>query len=74
MDLFINFMQNDTNQTVSFIGALAISFIILKLVGVIHWRWLWVLSPIWLSLAFVGLVMIVGFVWWALTDHYDDWD
>lgn len=32
-----------------FIGMLTIAFIVLKLVGVIDWSWLWVLSPIWLT-------------------------
>ena len=29
---------------------LVIVFIVLKLVGVIHWSWWWVLSPIWITL------------------------
>ncbi len=29
---------------------LTIVFIVLKLVGVIKWSWIWVLSPIWISL------------------------
>lgn len=28
-------------------GVLGIVFIVLKLTGVIHWNWLWVLAPIW---------------------------
>lgn len=30
----------------------AIVFITLKLAGVIQWPWLWVLSPIWMPVAF----------------------
>jgi hypothetical protein len=39
---------------------LFVVFIVLKLVGVIDWPWLWVLSPLWIGLV-VGLV-IVGLV------------
>lgn len=34
---------------------LAVAFIVLKLTGIISWKWVWVLSPIW------GQVMIVVF-------------
>ena len=27
----------------------------LRLAGVIHWSWLWILSPLWLPLAVVGV-------------------
>lgn len=36
---------------------LQIAFIVLKLCGVIDWSWLWVLSPIWLSLLISILFM-----------------
>lgn len=32
---------------------LAIVFIVLKLLGVITWSWVWVLSPIWISIIIV---------------------
>lgn len=41
---------------IGFTGFLTIAFIILKLCGVISWSWLWVLSPIWISL---GLALIM---------------
>ncbi len=45
---------------------LTIVFVVLKLVGVIDWSWIWVLSPIWigagLSLIFLTLFFIVGFI------------
>ena len=34
---------------IGFVGALTILFIALKLLGVIDWGWLWVLSPLWIS-------------------------
>lgn len=39
-------------------GILGIVFIILKLVGVISWSWIWVLSPIWIS-AILSVVFLV---------------
>ena len=41
---------------IGFTGLLTLVFIVLKLCGVISWSWLWVLSPIWISL---GLVLIL---------------
>lgn len=43
---------------IGFCRLLAIAFIVLKLLGVIKWSWLWVLSPIWLPTAIVVLVII----------------
>ena len=40
------------------LDVLLIVFIVLKLIGVIYWGWLWVLSPLWISILIV-LVMIV---------------
>lgn len=38
---------------------------ILKLTGMLHWKWVWVLSPAWVPIAIifaiiVGLAMLVG--------------
>lgn len=37
---------------------LALIFIVLKLVKVIDWSWIWVLSPIWISIIIVFLIFI----------------
>lgn len=39
-----------------FISVLTLIFITLKLCGVIHWSWIWVLSPIWISAAILLFV------------------
>jgi membrane protein YdbS with pleckstrin-like domain len=44
---------------VGFTGLLTIAFIVLKLVGVINWSWIWVLSPLWISFALFILVLLV---------------
>lgn len=41
---------------VGFTGLLTIAFIVLKLCKVIDWSWWWVVSPIWIS---IGIVLIV---------------
>lgn len=38
---------------------LTVLFVGLKLTGVITWSWLWVLSPIWISIALGGLVLLL---------------
>ena len=57
-------MENKNNTTTSkggvgFCGLLTIVFIVLKLCGVIAWSWLWVLSPLWIS---VGLIIIISLI------------
>ena len=49
---------------VSFCGLLTIVFIVLKLIDVIDWPWLWVLSPILIPIAisalFIGIVLVAA--------------
>lgn len=57
-------MRNESNQQatgagIGFTGLLTIVFITLKLCGVIDWPWLWVLSPVWISLALVAVVFAI---------------
>lgn len=42
-------------------GVLLVVFVVLKLVGVITWSWLWVLSPLWIPLALV--LVVLTFIW-----------
>lgn len=52
-------MKNENNNYgINFTGLLTILFIGLKLTGYINWSWAWVLSPIWISL---GLVLLIIF-------------
>lgn len=56
---------------ITFIGALTIAFIVLKLCGVIAWSWWWVLAPLWITTIIIVLVIAVGgalIVWLALTE------
>lgn len=55
--------KTTTNGGIGFVGLLTIAFIVLKLVGVITWSWVWVLSPLWIS-AVIYVVIIVAVVAW----------
>jgi len=47
-----------SNGEICFVGLLTIVFMLLKLIGVITWSWLWVLSPVWIA-AVLGLTLFV---------------
>ena len=56
--------KTEKNKTtyigIGFCDVLAIAFIILKLLNIITWSWIWVLSPIWLPVALIlGVFVIV---------------
>lgn len=44
---------------IGFISLLQIVFIVLKILGVINWSWLWVLSPFWISLIVILAIFII---------------
>ncbi len=50
---------NYNSGGIGFVGALTILFIALKLTGVISWSWLWVLSPIWISIGLTGTIILI---------------
>ena len=53
MDIKINF-------DLSVGTILTIAFVILKLIGIISWSWLWVFSPLWISVI-IGLIVLLIF-------------
>ena len=55
-----------TSSGLGLLDVLAVIFIVLKLLGVITWNWVWVLSPIWIQLVIVAIVFIVILV----KDHW----
>lgn len=54
--------SNSSKGGIGFVGLLTIAFIVLKLCGVINWSWLWVLSPIWISVAYGIFIIIITFI------------
>ena len=49
-------------------SVLTIVFVVLKLVGVIDWKWIWVLCPLWINLILTAIVIIGVAIYMA----YDD--
>ena len=48
-------MKNENRDGMSFLGTLTLIFVVLRLCNLIDWSWLWVLSPLLLSLL-LGIV------------------
>lgn len=53
--------SSSSSSGIGFVGLLAILFIALKLLGIIDWSWMWVLSPLWISTACAIPIIILGF-------------
>ena len=47
---------------IGFAGLLTIAFVVLKLLGVINWSWIWVLSPLWISFIIIAVILIILFI------------
>lgn len=51
--------SSSSSSGIGFAGLLTVLFVALKLTDVIDWSWWWVLSPLWIGLAFGILLVIV---------------
>lgn len=51
--------SSSSSGGIGFTGLLTIVFIILKLTGHIDWSWWWVLSPIWIGVALIVLILFL---------------
>ena len=51
--------NSSTGAGIGSIELLSIVFITLKLCGVIKWSWLWVLSPIWIVIGIILLILLI---------------
>ena len=60
--------EKSSGASIGFTGLLTIVFIVLKLCGVIAWKWVWVLSPIWIDLCLVVLLFIIYLITESLKD------
>ncbi len=49
----------ERGNNLGFIGTLTIAFIVLKLTHAIDWTWLWVLSPVWITVCVLALIVAV---------------
>jgi len=61
--------NSSSSSGVGFFGLLTVLFIGLKLTDNIDWSWWWVLSPLWIPVGVVGLVLglmsIAAIVMWV---------
>jgi len=55
---------------IGFTGLLTVLFVGLKLGGVIDWAWLWVLSPLWISVGITVLILLVMLVLFVIAAVY----
>ena len=58
-------MSNKTQVRVGgnfFVTGLTLIFVTLKLTGYIAWSWWYVLAPLWVPYAIVGLILLVALV------------
>lgn len=60
--------KTTVNGGIGFVGLLTIAFIVLKLVGVITWSWVWVLSPLWISAVIYVVIIVAVVAWFAVID------
>lgn len=51
--------KTETRVGLGFAEALTILFVALRLCGVIDWPWLWVVSPIWITLLLLFSIVLV---------------
>ena len=48
-----------SDRGLGLLSTLLVIFIVLKLVHVIHWPWIWVLAPLWISLLIFVVIAII---------------
>jgi hypothetical protein len=57
-------MSSSSSSGIGFSGLLTVLFIGLKLTGHITWPWIWVLSPLWISvligISFIALLLVLA--------------
>jgi uncharacterized membrane protein YqjE len=59
-----NVSARSSSSGIGFVGLLTIVFITLKLLGKITWPWIWVISPIWITIIlFIVIIAILGIAW-----------
>ncbi len=54
--------ERGTQTGVTTLTLLGVVFVILKVCGVIKWKWVWVLAPFWIEALILG-VWLITVVW-----------
>ena len=60
--------ESNTSSGFSFEFVLFVVFLVLKLTGTIDWSWLWVTSPLWISLTVFIIALAIYGLWEWLTN------
>ena len=55
--------NNSISGGIGFFGLLTILFIALKFTGYIDWSWWWVLSPVWIPIVIIGIIILFIALW-----------
>jgi hypothetical protein len=53
-------MTNNNNGGIGLTGILTILFVVCKIAGYIDWSWWWVVSPLWISVCILAVLIFVG--------------
>ena len=64
----IGVKMESSGNGIGFGTVLGIVFIVLKLTGVIHWAWVWVLAPIWIPASIMVLVVLATLIYSFFAD------
>lgn len=62
--------KGETN--IGYLGWLSLLFIGLKLGGVIHWSWWWVMSPFWIPLSVAVVILILYLILYLLIKSWQN--
>jgi hypothetical protein len=67
-------MENNENNVnvssgIDFMGVLQIVFIVLKLVKVINWSWIWVLSPTWIPFSITVICLLIVWIIYKIEER-----
>jgi hypothetical protein len=60
--------NNSSSAGLGLPSVLLVVFVVLKLIGIIDWSWLWVLSPFWIELI---LVVIIATYFYVDKTHFE---
>lgn len=54
--------MSNSNGGIGLVTGLTLIFVVLKLLDLIQWSWIWVLSPIWISWGIVVAILIIALI------------
>jgi hypothetical protein len=63
--------KSNSNSGIGVLGLLGVSFVVLKLIGIINWSWWWVTLPFWGGLALIFAILIIPIIIGVLVAIFD---